>query len=269
MSFLKVCFPFLNSGCNWFCGGQSLCWTLRVLLFALWLSHCCWGQGLLPSFGVDTLRSVSKLQCEIGGARVLLLGEEPLSTPPQKLSIRKCTLVSPVTCCVGSQSTMILTLPLTPPQLWEFRQLAQVSLGHCAHKVSSANLVAQNGWGQNLGHPLVMCLGLPWEPLHQPRPFPPVSVLLIAKGGRHYCWTCPSNRLTCKTLPQALSLQSCSCWNTQISALLPMCSPWGVAQISALPLNVGKEVELCLCEHAVHEAAVAGVPTPPFLNDEV
>lgn len=48
-----------------------------------------------------------------------------------------------------------------------------------------------------------------------------------------------------------------------------MCSPWGVAQISALPLNVGKEVELCLCEHAVHEAAVAGVPTPPFLNDEV
>ena len=165
MSFLKVCFPFLNSGCNWFCGGQSLCWILRVLLFALWLSHCCWGQGLLPSFGVDTLRSVSKLQCEIGGARVLLLGEEPLSTPPQKLSIRKCTLVSPVTCCVGSQSTIILTLPLTPPQLWEFRQLAQVSLGHCAHKVSSANLVAQNGWGQNLGHPLVMCLGLPWEPL--------------------------------------------------------------------------------------------------------
>ena len=68
MSFLKVCFPVHNSGCNGFCGGQSLCWTLRVLLFALWLSHCCWGQGLLPRFGVDTLRSVSKLQCEMGGA---------------------------------------------------------------------------------------------------------------------------------------------------------------------------------------------------------
>lgn len=142
--FLKSVLSFHNSGCNWFCGGQSLCWTLRVLLFALWLSHCCWGQGLLPRFGVDTLRSVSKLQCEMGGAQVLPLGEEPLSTP-QELSIRNCTLVSPVTCCVGSQSTMLLTLPSTPPQLWEFRQLAQVSLGHCAYKISSANLVAQNG----------------------------------------------------------------------------------------------------------------------------
>lgn len=43
-----------------------------------------------------------------------------------------------------------------------------------------------------------------------------------------------------------------------------MCSTWGVAQISALPLNVGKEVEPCLCEHAVQEAAVAGAP--PLLS---
>ena len=39
-----------------------------------------------------------------------------------------------------------------------------------------------------------------------------------------------------------------------------MCCPWGVAQISALPLNVGKAVEPGLCEHAVSEAAVAGAP---------
>ena len=43
-----------------------------------------------------------------------------------------------------------------------------------------------------------------------------------------------------------------------------MCCPWGVAQILALPLDVGKEVEPRLCEQAVHEASVAGAP--PLLS---
>lgn len=97
-----------------------------------------------------------------------------------------------------------------------------------------------------------------------PDPFLPVSVLLIAKAADTVL-DLPQNRITCKTLPQALSLQSCSCWNTQVSALLQCAVPGELAQISALPLNVGKRLELCLCEHAVHEGCCGlGVPAPPF-----
>ena len=64
-----------------------------------------------PVVGVQDPRFPSELYCEVGGTGALLLGEEPLSTPSQELSIRKCTLVSPVTCCVGSQRTILLALP--------------------------------------------------------------------------------------------------------------------------------------------------------------
>ena len=54
-----------------------------------------------PVVGVETPRSVPELQCELGGTGALLLGEEPLSIPPQELSTGKCTLCccpSPIVC---------------------------------------------------------------------------------------------------------------------------------------------------------------------------
>lgn len=50
------------------------------------------GGGCSPVVGVDTTRSISELQCDVGRAGALPLGNEPLSIPPQELSIGKCAL---------------------------------------------------------------------------------------------------------------------------------------------------------------------------------
>lgn len=42
--------------------------------------------------GIDASRSIFEWWCEVGKTGVPLLGEEPLSTPPQELSPGRCTL---------------------------------------------------------------------------------------------------------------------------------------------------------------------------------
>ena len=42
-----------------------------------------------PVVGVEVLRSVSELRCEVGITGALLLGEDTLSIPPQELSTWK------------------------------------------------------------------------------------------------------------------------------------------------------------------------------------
>ena len=49
--------------------------------------------------GVEAPRSLSKLQCAVGGIGALLLKEKPLSVPPPELFTRECALwchLSPV-----------------------------------------------------------------------------------------------------------------------------------------------------------------------------
>lgn len=78
--------------------------------------------------GVDAPRSISDLWCEVYRIGALLLGEEPLSTPPQEVSNEKCALwylLSPV---MWAHKVQLLALPLGLPQLLEFRQMAGVSL---------------------------------------------------------------------------------------------------------------------------------------------
>ena len=95
----------------------SVCWLLfswqGVWLILQWLQlHCVLNRAssLLcgchipvrggvcsPVVGVEAPRFGSKLQYEVGGNGVLLLGEELLSIPLQELSTRKCTLW----CCLS------------------------------------------------------------------------------------------------------------------------------------------------------------------------
>ena len=89
--------------------------------------------GFSPQFwGVEACRSISQLWCEIGGNAALLLGEKPLSIPLPDQATRRCTLG--VTCCMDSQSTLLLALPPAPPYPWEHRQSVPVSLRHYAQK---------------------------------------------------------------------------------------------------------------------------------------
>ena len=55
------------------------------------------GRVCFPVVGVEAPIFGSKLQYEVGGTGVLLLGEELLSIPLQELSTRKCTLW----CCLS------------------------------------------------------------------------------------------------------------------------------------------------------------------------
>ena len=55
------------------------------------------GRVCSPLVGVEDPRSVSELRCEIGGTGACLVGEEPLSIPPQELSTRECALW----CCLS------------------------------------------------------------------------------------------------------------------------------------------------------------------------
>ena len=50
------------------------------------------GRVCSPVVGVEAPRSISELRCKGGRTAVLPLGEEPLSVPPQALSIQSCTL---------------------------------------------------------------------------------------------------------------------------------------------------------------------------------
>lgn len=101
----------------------------------------CPGRGRVCSLvvGRGAPRSVSELQCELGGTGALPLGEEPLSCTPGL-----CSVVSPTTCCVGSPNTLAGTA-LSAPPLWECRQLALVSPRQYVHKATSTE---------------------PWAPIH-------------------------------------------------------------------------------------------------------
>ena len=100
----------------------------------------CWRQGLLPSCWSRSSRSF----------RTVVWGRWDWSTPTGR-GVTHCfpveavllgvhSVVSPVPHCVGSQSTLFWVLPLAPPQPWEMRQLAQVSLCSlaqiCWHRTS-------------------------------------------------------------------------------------------------------------------------------------
>lgn len=59
--------------------------------------------------GMEVPRSFSKLLCEVGGTRALLLGHELLWTPPQVLSTKMYDCVMfPATWCVHPQSLLIV-----------------------------------------------------------------------------------------------------------------------------------------------------------------
>ena len=78
-----------------------------------------------------------------------------------------CFVISPVTHCVGSQSTLLLALPSAPFQPWECQQLALVSLKHCFHKATSAKSLKSGPRTAVVTH-----LDLLWELCRQLRPWP-------------------------------------------------------------------------------------------------
>ena len=132
----------LDRGCEWCCGDQSLHQMLSRTSSLLCGCHCpVGGRVCSRGVGVEAPRSVSELQCEVGGTETFPLGEEPLSIPPPELSTHQevCSVVSPVSHCVGSQSTLPLALPSGPPQLWECQQSSLVSLRCCVHKATSTD----------------------------------------------------------------------------------------------------------------------------------
>ena len=112
----------------------------KGLLFALCFLKPCCRQGLICGCGNRHPRSISKLHCEVGGAVVLLLGEEPLTLPLEKLFTRSA--------------------------LW-----CHLSLAVQAHKVHSfwqcalSNLNQEN-LGSWPGWPLGALLTKPLEKLH-------------------------------------------------------------------------------------------------------
>lgn len=63
----------------------------RASSFALWLLISLSGAESVPQLLVEAPIFGSKLQYEVGGTGVLLLGEELLGIPLQELSTRKCT----------------------------------------------------------------------------------------------------------------------------------------------------------------------------------
>lgn len=113
--------------------GLLCCLVLTVLSGTRSVSSC-WSGACEIHFC-----AVFDVWCEIGGIGALPLGEEPLSTPLPELFTTDCTVLSPVTCCAGSQNTLLFALPLTLSQPCECWWSALVSLRHCFHKVISAN----------------------------------------------------------------------------------------------------------------------------------
>ena len=110
------------------------------LFFAIWLSQPFQGQGLLPS-------------CWIGSPQIhfwaVVLGRRNWSSPTGRgTTVYSSTgavlwglrsVVWPVTCSVGSQTTLLLALPSALPQPWQFQKLALVSLRCCFHEDTSAD----------------------------------------------------------------------------------------------------------------------------------
>ena len=122
--------------------------------------------------GVEAPRSVSEL-C----FWAMVWGEQDWSTAigraaPEYSSARAvhwvvCYAVSPVTCHAGLQSTVLLALPLTQPQLWECQQLALIFLRHFFHKATSTDPLKSGPRTIVVAH-----LDPLWELWRQPRSWP-------------------------------------------------------------------------------------------------
>ena len=132
ISFLSVCWPLSPWWeCDWCCDNHSLHWMLSgVSSLVFGCPSPIRGRVCSPFVGVEAPRFVSELWCEVGGTGAFLLKGEPLSVPHQ--TCPQGNMLCGIT-CADSRSTL-LALPSAPPQLWECRWLAQVSLRHCAHK---------------------------------------------------------------------------------------------------------------------------------------
>lgn len=102
------------------------------------------GRVYSPVVGIDTPRSIFELWFKAGETEAFLLGDEPRSISPQELSSGMCALWCHLPFVVQAHKVHCLGTALAPPQPWEFRQLAQVSLRQYSDIDTSADPLAHD-----------------------------------------------------------------------------------------------------------------------------
>ena len=142
------------------------------LLFALWLSQSCWGQGLQHSCCCIS-RSISELWCEIGRTRVVG-GATEYTSSFRTVHQRVHSMEPPLTCDMGSQSAQF-----------------HLNCGNAAGPGVPLELYSQSHQHRSVGAAppktgtriaVVVHLDLPCERWKQPRPSPtPACMCLPAK----------------------------------------------------------------------------------------
>lgn len=96
-----------------------------------------------PIVGTEAPGSVSEQRCGAGRTGdACWERSHVLSVAPRELSPEVPSLVLPVTCCMGSQGSLLPAPPSATPQPWECQQLASVSLRLCTHEASVTDPLA-------------------------------------------------------------------------------------------------------------------------------